>query len=168
MKKKFVLSAFLALLVLLAACGPRAATDTAIPPTEPTEPTATEPVTEPTTEPYAITTAETTSIGAFVDVSDQDFGHGVVMVKKVNTDVDGWIVIHTEADGKPGPVIGFAQVPAGESSNVAVRIDASKATPKLFAMLHMDAGVIGTYEFPGDDVPIKDGDMIVMSPFDIT
>jgi hypothetical protein len=159
MKKKFVLSAFLALLVLLAACGPRAATYTAIPPTEPTE---------PTTEPYAITTAETTSIGAFVDVSDQDFGHGVVMVKKVNTDVDGWIVIHTEADGKPGPVIGFAQVPAGESSNVAVRIDASKATPKLFAMMHMDAGVIGTYEFPGDDVPIKDGDMIVMSPFDIT
>ena len=164
MKETFILSAFLALLVGLAACGPRE-TDTAIPPTEPTEPTATEPVTEPTTDPYAIATAETTSMGAFVAVSDQDFGHGVVMVKKVNTNVDGWIVIHTEADGKPGLVIGFAQVPAGESSDVAVTIDASKAIPKLFAMLHVDEGTKGTYEFPGADVPVKDGDMIVMQAF---
>ena len=51
------------------------------------------------------------------------------------------------------------------------RTDASEleaATEKLFAMLHLDAGTLGSYEFPGDDVPVKAGDAVVMAPFMIT
>ena len=157
MKIKCVLSAFVALLSLLAACGPQAATETAIPPTEPTE---------PTTDPYAVNTAETTSTGAFVDVSHQDLTQGTVTLAKINAATDGWVVIHVEgSDGEPGPVIGQTQVPAGESTDVQVTIDASQATPKLFAMLHVDEGMKGTYEFPGADMPVKDGDTIVMQAF---
>ena len=32
-------------------------------------------------------------------------------------------------------------------------------------MLHVDAGVVGTYEFPGADVPAQDAGVTVMDPF---
>ena len=35
-------------------------------------------------------------------------------------------------------------------------------------MLHIDAGVIGTYEFPGADVPVTMNGEIVMMPFVVT
>jgi len=35
-------------------------------------------------------------------------------------------------------------------------------------MLHIDAGVIGEYEFPGDDVPVFVGEEIVNEPFTVT
>ena len=100
-----------------------------------------------------------------VEVSDQDASGGMVTVQKVTAADPGWIVIHTESDGAPGPIVGFAQVSAGENNAVAVEIDLEAATEKLFAMLHIDAGTLGTYEFPGDDAPVKNGDAVVMTPF---
>jgi hypothetical protein len=35
-------------------------------------------------------------------------------------------------------------------------------------MLHTDAGVLGTYEFPGPDGPVKDGDAVVMKQINLT
>lgn len=148
MKHKLALSALLALTLLLAACAPKAA-----------------PATEATTDPYAASSADTTSTTASVEIGDQAIEDGTVTVAKVNAAVDGWLVIHIEADGKPGPVIGYAQVPAGESKDVKVTIDPAMATAKMFAMLHVDEGVKGTYEFPGADAPVKDGEMIVMQAF---
>ncbi len=156
MKHKLTLSALLALTLLLAACAPKAT-----PAMEATE----APAMEATTDPYAASSADTMSITASVEISDQAIEHGAVTVAKVNAAVDGWLVIHIEADGKPGPVIGYVQVPAGESTDVKVTIDPAMATAKMFAMLHVDEGVKGTYEFPGADAPVKDGDMIVMQAF---
>ena len=155
MKNKFALSAMLAFALLLAACAPEAMPATEMPATEMA-------VTE---DPYAASPTDTMSSTASVEVSDQAIEHGAVTVSKVNAAVDGWLVIHVEADGKPGPVIGYVQVPAGESTDVKVTIDASMATPKMFAMLHVDEGVKGAYEFPGADAPVKDGEMIVMMAF---
>lgn len=148
MKHKLTLSALLALTLLLAACAPKAT-----------------PAMEATTDPYASSGGDAMSTTASVEISDQAIEDGTVTVAKVNAAVDGWLVIHIEADGKPGPVIGYVQVPAGESTDVKVTIDPAMATTKMFAMLHIDAGVAGTYEFPGDDVPVKDGEMIVMQAF---
>lgn len=89
-----------------------------------------------------------------VSVSDQATEGGTVTVDKVVSDGPGWIVIHTEQDGAPGPVIGHAAVSDGENLNVAVAVDTAQATDTLYAMLHTDAGQIGTYEFPGDDTPV--------------
>lgn len=106
-----------------------------------------------------------TELTPSVEVSDQDASGGMVTVQKVTAANPGWIVIHTESDGAPGPIVGFAQVSAGENNAVAVEIDLDAATEKLFAMLHIDAGTAGIYEFPGDDAPVKNGDAIVMAPF---
>jgi len=103
-----------------------------------------------------------------VTVSDQAILKGTVTIEKVVSNGPGWIVIHTQKDGKPGPIIGYAAVNDGENDNVVVQIDATAATATLYAMLHTDAGQVGMYEFPGDDVPVKVGDKVVTPPFRVT
>ena len=145
-KSFFLFSSLAILALLLAACGANS----------PAENTTTE-IMDDASPPSEITPS--------VEVSNQDASRGMVTVEKVMAADPGWIVIHTESDGAPGPIVGFAQVSAGENNAVDVEIDLGAATEKLFAMLHIDAGTAGTYEFPGDDVPVKNGDAVVMTPF---
>jgi len=101
-----------------------------------------------------------------VEVSDQETDGKSVVVDKVVYDQAGWIVIHMDADGKPGPVIGWAAIEAGENMNVEVMLkEPLTDSAKLWAMLHTDAGTMGQYEFPGDDVPVKVDDKVVVKPF---
>jgi len=101
-----------------------------------------------------------------VTVNDQVTMESTVVIDKIVAVQDGWIVIH--AGDKSGTVIGWAPVKAGENDKVEVAIDLSKGTPTISAMLHVDAGKVGTYEFPGADVPVKNaaGD-VVNTPFKI-
>lgn len=104
-----------------------------------------------------------------VTVGDQAIVNGKVTVEKVVSEGPGWIVIHAQADGKPGPILGFSPVADGENSDVAIEIDATGATPTLYAMLHTDAGEVGTWEFPdGPDGPVTVGDQVVTPPFNVT
>ncbi|MFP4343689.1 MAG: hypothetical protein ACLFU8_03245 [Anaerolineales bacterium] len=100
-----------------------------------------------------------------VAVSDQDVMNGVVQVDRVVSDGPGWIVIHADENGSPGPVIGQASVSDGENTNVRVTIDTDMVTERLYAMLHTDAGTEGTYEFPGDDVPVQVNGQVVVTAF---
>jgi plastocyanin len=102
-----------------------------------------------------------------VTVADQEIVDGTVTVAEVVSDGPGWIVIHADQDGAPGPVLGQTAVQDGENTDVAVTLDLMALTGTLYAMLHTDAGQVGTYEFPGDDVPVEGGGAIVMSPFDL-
>ena len=110
----------------------------------------------------------TFEVTPFVSASDQLLAESTVTIDKVSAAEAGWIAIHTDASGSPGPVIGFAPVGIGHNQNVKVEIDEAQATPILYAMLHVDAGVLGEYNFPGDDGPIFDaaGD-VVMTPFQL-
>jgi len=158
---RYSLGAGLLILMLgLAACTPAAT------PSPSPQPTAT---TDAYAQPSATgeATPGTSGVTPAVAVGDQPVVDGGVTIASVTAVEDGWIVIHIEHDGKPGPVIGHAAVKAGENKDVKVAVDESQATPKLFAMLHVDAGAIGTYEFPGPDAPVKAGDMIVMTLFNI-
>lgn len=104
-----------------------------------------------------------------VTASDQAAENGTVTIDSVTAAEAGWIVIHADADGGPGPVIGQAPVIVGFNPEVAVEIDLSQATPTLYAMLHVDAGTAGAYEFPGDDAPVFDADdNVVLDPFTLT
>jgi hypothetical protein len=62
-------------------------------------------------------------------------------------------------------VIGYAEARDGLTRNLVVKVDAAKATPILYAMLHIDAGKVGTYEFPGADVPVMVDGKMVSPPF---
>lgn len=100
-----------------------------------------------------------------VTVSDQDAGDGTVTIDEVVAAEPGWLVIHVTRGGGPGPVIGQSPVEVGPNANVEVDIDLGQATGQLFAMLHVDHGSVGVYEFPGDDTPASAGDQIVNVPF---
>jgi len=148
--------------LVLAACSPAPAT----------APTAA-PTAMPTAAPTAMPAAEEPAPAALpemepsVTASDQSAVDGTVSIDQVVAAQAGWIVIHIDANGAPGPVIGYAAVTAGSNSAVPVEIDLAQATPTLHAMLHVDAGQLGTYEFPGDDGPVRAGDAIVMVPFQL-
>lgn len=105
--------------------------------------------------------------GPQIKVSDQEIKDNSVVVEGVNANEASWVVIHADNSGVPGVVLGQTKVETGETEDVVVRIDSSKATTKLYAMLHKDAGLSNVYEFPGEDVPVKDGDAVVNVSFNI-
>ena len=107
---------------------------------------------------------------ASIKIQDQDISDGEVIVEEVMSEAGGWVDIHIEtADKKPGRHIGFTAIKPGTSHNVRVIVDSNAATPVLYAMVHIDAGEIGTYESPnGPDVSIKIDGQVVQLPFTVT
>lgn len=159
-------SALLLVALVVAACGQAAST--VVPAAQPT---AAAPTSVPATqEPAAVSTSEPESaaITPSVTVADQAIVEDSVTIAQVVSDGPGWLVVHTDASGKPGPVLGYSPVSDGENTNVVVLIDSSDATQTLYAMLHSDAGTLGTYEFPGSDGPVLVGEQMVSPAFQIT
>jgi len=104
-----------------------------------------------------------------VAADDQAINNGTIIVAEVNATQDGWIAVHIDQGGKPGPVIGHAAAPKGTTNNLAVKLEQDVPVGgKLWPMLHIDAGKIGTYEFPGPDAPVVVGGNIVMQQISIT
>ena len=97
---------------------------------------------------------------------------GSVMIESVTASQDGWVVIHeSNADGtvKVPDIIGKVAVKAGTTQNVSIKLDKQVSDmAKLWPMLHIDAGQIGTYEFPGADTPVVVNGQIVMQPIIVT
>jgi plastocyanin len=106
--------------------------------------------------------------GPGVRVADQAVLNSQLLIAEVVSQGPGWLVIHLNADGKPGPVIGYAAVLDGTNRDVVVPVDAKRATGNLFAMLHTDAGTVGVYEFPGADTPVMAGGVMVNVPFKVS
>jgi plastocyanin len=103
-------------------------------------------------------------------VSDQSGDGTRVTVASVTiTGADGFVVVHSDADGSPGPVIGHVAIDEGTSTNVRVTLDTPLAADAtVWPMLHVDAGTAGTYEFPGADGPVSDGNGVVVRPLAYT
>ncbi len=143
-----------ALALVAAACAtapePEAATTT----TEaPPAPTTTEQMDEgPATSPAEVVFEAQTSDGT------------TIVVASVTLPAPGFIAVHSNADGKPGPVIGHSELlPAGTSTDVVITLDQPlEATDMLFPMAHIDMDGDGEYTFmPPDnivDVPATTAD----------
>ena len=113
--------------------------------------------------------AQTSPFTPEIFTVDQDVVDGTVRVVRVTANEAGFVVIHADDNGSPGPGIGYVPVPAGVSANVIVPIDVEAATDTLYAMLHVDGGEADVYEGPGDpDGPVMRGDAVVVHPFAIT
>ena len=90
-------------------------------------------------------TAETTTTTGLAEarqaslaVSSQPIDDSAIVVDSLYLDKPGYLVVHKDADGKPGPVIGNSDLLSGEKTGIKVAIDASQAGTKVFAMLHYD------------------------------
>ena len=99
---------------------------------------------------------------------------GALVVSSVGMPSTGWIVIHQDAGGAPDVTgsIGHVYVPAGPSSNIAVPLDRpSRAGETVYAMLHLDTGVVRVFEFanggnePHDLPVLRDGNPVIARSF---
>jgi plastocyanin len=91
-----------------------------------------------------------------------------ITVASVELPADGFVAVHGDGGGAPGPVIGNSDLlPAGTSTDVVVTLDQPlTADTTLFPMVHIDTDGNGLYEFgsvDGVDGPglTADGDVAV-------
>jgi len=86
-----------------------------------------------------------------------------VSVGAVSSSKAGYVVVHQEVGGKPGPIIGHAAVKAGSNSGVTVTLDKKeKAGAKLIVMLHEESN--NDNKFDKKDKPAVSGGKIVEQP----
>ena len=66
----------------------------------------------------------------------------------------GFVVIHDNADGEPGAVLGHSELlEPGTHEDVSIALDSPGTGTGVWPMLHTDDGD-GAYEFPGPDAPL--------------
>ena len=104
-----------------------------------------------------------------VEAVDQDVSNGVVSADKVVAGENGWLVVHrTDAEMKPGPVVGYAPLRGGENMDVAAILQEEvKSGEMLMLMVHAEQGGMkaGVFEYTlgaKEDGPIKSDGNLVM------
>lgn len=104
-----------------------------------------------------------------VEAADQDVSNGVVSADMVMAAENGWMVVHrTDAEMKPGPVVGYAPLRAGENTDVAAILQEDvQPGDMLMLMVHGETGgmTTGVFEYTlgaTEDGPIKpDGNLVM-------
>ena len=152
----------LALLASLTACGGSNSTKDAAAPSTPTA----------TMESHGAAGAASAATGT-IDAVDQKGDGKSLVVKAVDLEgIDGgWIAIHKDLDGKPGPLAGLVKITKGMHGDVKVPFTGVAATGAYWPMLHVDDHTTGSYEFPkvaGADLPVMSGSDIVMKKITVT
>jgi hypothetical protein len=104
-----------------------------------------------------------------VEGMDQDVSGGTVTASKIVAPENGWLVVHrTDAEMKPGPVVGYAPLKMGENTDVtAILTEEVKSGEMLMLMVHSESGgmTTGAFEYTlgaKEDGPIKpDGNLVM-------
>ena len=124
---------------------------------------------------FALTIAGTGAFAAAhaaapsITASDQSAENGIVAAETVVAAENGWMVVHrTDADMKPGPVVGYAPLRMGDNTDVAAILTEEVAPgDMLMLMVHSEAGgmTTGGFEYTlgaTEDGPIKiDGELVM-------
>ena len=104
-----------------------------------------------------------------IAVEDQQVIEDAVKIQEVSFENPGYVVIHLSEDGKPGKVLGNSGLfKSGTYNEISVMVsNLQEGENKLFAMVHFDDGD-SIYKFPGDDIPAKVDDKIVVKSLTVT
>ena len=113
--------------------------------------------------------AEAHAMAPAVMAADQDVSNGVVSAEMILAQENGWMVVHrTDAEMKPGPVVGYAPLRAGENVDVAAILTEEVAPgDMLMLMVHAETGgtMTGGFEYTlgaTEDGPIRiDGELVM-------
>lgn len=96
---------------------------------------------------------------------------GSLHIEKALIDAAGWLAIHSDNNGAPGPVIATFQLHPGANWHLEIPVDPAQAGARVFPMLHYDTGAAGIYEFgtvEGADGPVFVGENVIVAPLNIT
>ncbi len=148
-----LIAALTALALVVAACGSDDPDDTVAATTEATAtteaPTTTDTEAEPEPEP-----AEVEPGPSSVSASDQSSDGVTLVADSVTLGAPGFLTVHADADGAPGPIIGFnpTLLPAGEHNDVVVELsEPLTESSVIWFMPHLDADGDGAYLFTADE-----------------
>ncbi len=123
----------------------------------------------------ALTAAATGAFAAghaaapMVEAANQSVENGVVSADMVVAAENGWMVVHrTDAEMKPGPVVGYAPLRMGDNVDVpAILTEDVASGDMLMLMVHSEAGgtMTGGFEYTlgaVEDGPIRiDGELVM-------
>lgn len=101
-----------------------------------------------------------------ITIKAQEDNNNQILVDSVTAAQSGWIVIYTNPCGARCAIVGFGYVRQGQNTHFTVNIDSGVAEPfpTLWAMLHVDRGVPGVFEWPGPDEPVlQDGKPVMVA-----
>lgn len=83
-------------------------------------------------------------------------------------DVPAWLVVYASEEGQRGEILGFTSLNPGVNRDLVVEVDGAQLTDTLYAVLHLDAGEVGEFEYPGgEDVPLQRNRQILQVPFQV-
>jgi hypothetical protein len=111
----------------------------------------------------------TFTVAAIVAFDQQPIENTVIVAAAILAE-GGWLVVHADASGQPGPVLGQAPLVPGTNPAVIVPLLAEGQTPVLWPMLHFDTNELGAYEFgqvEGADAPVAINEQIAMRPINL-
>jgi hypothetical protein len=115
-----------------------------------------------------------------LSVSPQELMNGQVTIDALTLEQDGFVVVHaydSNNDLVLTPPLGVLYLSAGTHENVMVDLDPmllseygyDMGTKNVLPMLHIDANMNQTYEFPeGGDVPVMLNDAMVVAELALT
>jgi hypothetical protein len=112
---------------------------------------------------FAVAAAPSLNLGTGAQLVE----NGAITIPGALIDLEGWIAIHSNNGGSPGPVLASYPLQAGWNSNAVIPIDEAAAGNLVFPMLHYDTGEPGVYEFgavEGADGPVRVAEAVVVSP----
>ncbi|MGN8225661.1 DUF7282 domain-containing protein [Gracilimonas sp. BCB1] len=108
---------------------------------------------------------------------DQTVMNNSIMVD-VESDTDGWVVVHASNEANDGPqipeIIGKAPIQAGMNTDVQITFDDGVVVEDgdaLYPMVHYDTGTIGEYEFDGQgphDQPVITANGILLTSITVS
>lgn len=91
----------------------------------------------------------TAAKNAQLEVAAEQLGTDTLVVDRVLSPEDAWLVVHLDVDGKPGMRVGLTHIDKGESTNVEVPLE-DVTTPNVIVAVHADRGTAGTFDFDMD------------------
>jgi len=83
---------------------------------------------------------------AQLEVSEQQVGGTELVVDRVLSPGEAWVVVHADDNGKPGTRVGLTHIDKGESTNVKVALE-DVETPKVIVAVHADKGTADEFDF---------------------
>jgi len=114
----------------------------------------------------------TSNIAPALVMSDQAAADGTINITNALIDGPGWLALHSDNNGAPGPVVATALLHGGANWNVKLALpDGTAAGTTFFPMLHYDDNTVGTYEFgdvDGADAPVFVGGNVIFAPLAVT
>jgi|TARA_R110000850_G_scaffold85535_6_gene184281 hypothetical protein len=118
----------------------------------------------------SVALADAHAMAPSITASDQSVANGVVSAESITASENGWLVVHsTDADMKPGLVVGYAPIRAGKTTDVAAILQEDVASGQmLMLMVHGETGgtQTGVFEYTlgaTEDGPVKPEGALVMA-----